>query len=220
MVKKEIVDVSESMGAMLFGVLMTIITVSSLSIAGTETEVAASGIAIAVTVIAINLGHGIIHGYMIIFERGFKRGKILKHALDIKASDNQQDAIALLEKDINNSAFGDLNSELKREIALEMHAKLTGLNRPSPLRTRKEDYYAGFFNGLLVFLVSLLIVLPLLIAPNLQYGVIIAGAMGTLCLAILGWFHAKYMFRNRLLTAAGVTFAGLMIVVITIVLGG
>ena len=67
MVKKGIIDVSESMDAMLFGFLMTIITISSLSIAGAEPEAAASGIAIAVTVIAINLGHGIIHGYMIIF---------------------------------------------------------------------------------------------------------------------------------------------------------
>ena len=220
MVKEGIVDVSESMGAMLFGVLMTIIAISTLTIAGTETEVAASGTLIAATVIAINLGHGIIHGYMIIFERGFERGKYLKHALDIKASDNQHDAITRLEEDINNSPFGELSSKLKKEIALQMHEKLKRLNQPSPLRTKREDYFAGFYNGSLVFFVSLLVVLPLLIVPNLQYGAIMAGAIGTLCLGILGWYHAKYMFRNKLLTAIGVAIAGLTIVVITVALGG
>lgn len=208
------------MGAMLFGILMTIIAISSLWIAQTEIEVLAPGIAIAVTVIAINIGHGIIHAYMTIFERGFRKGRYLKHELAIKASENQDYAIARIEYDINNSPFKELSPEFKREMAIRMNEKLKALDRPSPLRVTKEDYLAGFFNGLLVFLVSLLIVFPLLIFQDLQHGVLIAGALGTLCLGILGWFHAKYTFRNKLLTAAGVAIIGLIIVTITIALGG
>ena len=96
MAKKGIIGISDSMGAMLFGVLMTMVTISSLTIVGEEAEIL--GFAIAVTAIAINLGHGIVHGSLYIFERGFEKGKRWKYVFDVKALGGKNEVIARLEE--------------------------------------------------------------------------------------------------------------------------
>jgi len=173
--KKGIIGISDSMGAMLFGVLMTMVTISSLTIVGEEAEIL--GFAIAVTAIAINLGHGIVHGSLYIFERGFEKGKRWKYVFDVKALGGKNEVIARLEEDIGNSSFGELSARLRKEIALELYEKLKGVDRPPMLRPRREDILGAFYKGFLVFVVGLPVILPLLFIPNLDTATLVSGVI-------------------------------------------
>lgn len=93
------------------------------------------------------------------------------------------------------------------------------LQKPSRL-SRKDDYIGGFYKGFLVFLVGILVVWPLLVLPSLFNALLLAFSIAIACLGVLGWFYAKYVFRNKLLMTIELIIIGFIIVIITLILGG
>ena len=101
MVNKKRLPFSEGTSAMLFGVIMTMVTISSLAITGIRTE--GFGRIIAITAISINLAHGLLHRYLYVFESGVESGKYWRYGLDVKASEDRDTAIAQIEDYLNDS---------------------------------------------------------------------------------------------------------------------
>ena len=214
---KHRIEISDSTGGMLFGVIATMITISSLTLAASKTEGLA--LIIAITAISVNIAHGALHGFLYIFEKGFERGTYLRYGFSVKASNDRDAAIAQIEQDLDKSSLEQFSTKLKRDFAIEIYEKAKVLEKPSRL-SRRNDYIGGFYKGFLVFIVGILVVWPLLVIPNLFNALLLAFSIAIVCLGVLGWFYAKYVFRNKLLMAIELIIVGLIIVIITLILGG
>jgi len=214
---KHRLDISDSTSAMLFGVLATMITISSLAIAASKTEELA--LIIAITAISVNIAHGALHGFLYIFEKGFEKGRYLRYGFKVKSSDNRNAAIANIEEDLNKSALEQFSTPLKKEIAIEIYEKAKVLQKPSRF-SRKNDYLGGFYKGFLVFIVGILVVWPLLVMPSLFYAILFSFSIAIASLGALGWLYAKYIFKNKFVMSIGLVIIGLMIVILTVILGG
>jgi hypothetical protein len=213
---KHRLDFSDSTSAMLFGVLATMITISSLALASKETEETA--LIIAITAISINIAHGALHGYLYIFERGFEKGKFLKYGHSVKNSKDRDAAISSIEEDLNKGSLEQFSDELKRAAAIEIYEKAK-LQKTSHI-SRKNDYIGGIVKGFLVFIIGIVVVWPLLLIPSLSNAILVSFSIAIICLGILGWFYAEYVGRNRFFMAIGLIVVGFLIVIITVILGG
>lgn len=202
---------------MLFGVIVTMTTIGSLTIAGSN--VAEIALIIAVTAISVNISHAVLHGYLFVFEKGFERGKYVIDGFRIKAVNDKNSAVAKIETELNADGLQSFSDDLKKQLALEIYEKAKGMQKPSqPIK--RADFIGGFYKGLLVFAAGFLVILPLFIFSNLLIAQIFSFSIAIASLGILGWFYGKYIFKNQLRIALELIAIGLLIVVISLLLGG
>lgn len=207
---------SESLSQALYGLILVLTVISAIEITISKQQQSAGTLLTAAmgTCIAWGVVDAVIYALTGVHERNH----YVRFVSRVK-NKSKKEAIDQIEDELDDSLIGVLKKEEKDRIAEQIFLTI---NNAAPKRqhVKKDDV----FGGIASFLISFVIVLPTMVpfVLNLKLGLairlsdIIAAAM----LFIVGYISGGREGMNRISWAITITLLGVVIVVVTILLGG
>jgi VIT1/CCC1 family predicted Fe2+/Mn2+ transporter len=172
-----------------------------------------------IAVLGCNIAWGIVDGVTYILANLMNRGARARLIATLKKSPNDPIATELANSRID-AVLGELLTPAQRQ---QLHQwVLEGVERvePEPIRLTKADLYTGLACFLIVFGAALPVLLPFLLIPNEFVALRVSNGLTLAMLFMIGWRWAGFANMSRLKTGAALLAMGVVLVVITVALGG
>ncbi len=206
---------ADRLGEVLFGLIMALGFTGAVRLGHEE----ADNRALFTGIFGCNLAWAIVDGVMYALTELFERGR---KARLVRAVLNARTEEAALEQ-IGKELDGPLMQLTEPEERRQLHRWVLEILRRDSLgvpRMRLEDLLGGAAVALVIVLSTLPIVVPFLVIPNPELAVRISNLIALTQLFLLGAWWARVVGGNRLRIATGLTLVGVLLVLITIALGG
>jgi VIT1/CCC1 family predicted Fe2+/Mn2+ transporter len=209
-------DPSEWMSELLFGLVMTLTFTLGASLVIEEGPDATRELLVGV--IGCNLAWGVIDGLLYIFNSMFARGA-MNRAAHLLKREGREAADARLTEYVHEN-FGDALSAPTQE-ALQREL-LDGLAQIQPARVRmtRDDLYGAIASFLLVLLTAAPAVVPFLLIKDHLVALRVSNLLMIGLLYLIGYRWASHIDANRQRVGLSMALGGLVIVQMTIMLGG
>ena len=172
-----------------------------------------------IAVLGCNIAWGIVDGVMfamlMLFERG-RRTRVVTGVLNAPT-----DGVAL--ERIHEELGARLESLTTPEEREQVYRWVLACARRSPLeqpRVQRADILGGIAVGLLILVATLPVAIPFLLVSNATIAVRISNVITLVMLFGVGWWWGRVVGASPLRIGTGVMGIGLVLVLITIVLGG
>lgn len=210
-------DPSESLLEILFGLIMALTMTAGARLLQERTEI--NAIELALGLAGCNVAWGLIDAVFYLFGTKFNRNRRVQLVRRLQATQDKAEAFALIQDE-----FG-LEGEppMREQDRLAFHQSLLEMLRhagTARAHLHVDDYVAA---GLVLVLVSLTAVpgvLPLLLLDDPHLGLRVANAGQLLLLFLIGFGWASYTGAPRLRTGALIALLGVVLVLISVALGG
>jgi VIT1/CCC1 family predicted Fe2+/Mn2+ transporter len=208
---------SERLSEVIFGIVMALTVTSSLRIAlGTSSS---ARVTIATTTLGNNLAWGLVDAVMyllvIVFERHRERQLVEK----IKRAKNKSTALNAVRRDLKDTLV-EVMPKTAREHVYEHIAEVLERSKPKKVKLTQKDILGALWSFALVFSVAIPIVIPYLIFPTRAEMIYASDIIATSLLFLVGYMWAHYTNWNKVLTGLIFVLIGVVISVVTVVLGG
>ena len=212
-------DPSDRMSEAVFGLVMVlgITSTASLFLEGTSDP----ALALMVTAVGCNLAWGIVDGVMYVVNSLFSRSRsgyilhLIRNAPDPNAARAaiggylDQKLGDLLQSSEQAEVAGWLYDKVERVSEERLHARLTG-----------DDVAGGIATFGVVFIATLPAVIPLLFISDWLIALRMSNVLTILTLFLVGYNLARYNGGNKWLLGLSFVCLGVILVAITIALGG
>jgi VIT1/CCC1 family predicted Fe2+/Mn2+ transporter len=211
---ERVLDPVERLSEVLFGLIMVLSFTCSISAASAGEEEVRS---VVIGAIGCNLAWGIVDAVMYLLTLLLERGRSLSTARLVHASQDPERGRRLIAQSLPEPL-----DELLEEAALEgVRAKLAALPAP-PARPSlgRRDWRGALGVFLLVFLSTFPVVVPFLILSPLQLAMRVSNGVAIGMLFVAGYQLGRYAGLRPLRTALVMVTIGLVLVGVTIALGG
>ena len=208
-------DPAGRLGEILFGLIMALGIVGAVRL-GRE---AADNHALLVGILGCNLAWAVVDGVMYVLTELFERGRKLRLARDVRAAHNDAAALRLIASEYDDRLEALLTPEERAQMYRSVLVAVRRL-RPQPARVRREDLLGGMAVALVILVATLPIVVPYLVVQDPNLAVRISNGIALTMLFLLGAWWARVVGGRWLPIATGLTLTGLVLVLITIALGG
>jgi len=175
--------------------------------------------ALLIAVVGCNLAWGIVDGVTYILGNLMTRGARSRLILEMKRKPNDPHTAELLASRID-TVLGNLLTPDQHE---QLHAWIlqgAANAEPGPTRLKKEDLYTALACFLIVFGATIPVVVPFLLFRNDAIALRVSNGLILVMLFAMGWRWAKFANLNRLRAGLSLLGLGVVLVLITIVLGG
>jgi VIT1/CCC1 family predicted Fe2+/Mn2+ transporter len=208
-------DPADRLGEILFGLIMALGFTAAVRI-GTE---APNNRELFIAILGCNLAWGVVDGVMFamlaLFERG-RKSRIIEAVLN---APTEKAAIARIAEELDDRLESLTTPDERGQI---YHRMLDFARRTERERTRllPEDILGGIAVGLVILLATLPILVPFLVIEDSELAVRLSNLIALALLFWLGSWWGHTVGARPLRVAAGVTLVGLILVSITILLGG
>jgi VIT1/CCC1 family predicted Fe2+/Mn2+ transporter len=209
-------DPSARMAEILFGVIMTLTFTLGASLVIEEGPDATREMLVGV--IGCNVAWGVIDGLLYIFGAMYARGFSYRASVQL-AKQGRAAVAAELEEHLEDT-YGEALSEATRSALREELIQHLATATPAPVKMLKEDVYGGLASFVLVALTALPAVLPFLLMDQRMLALRVSNLLLVGLISLIGWQWAAYINANRRRIALGMAVGGLVLVQITIMLGG
>ena len=211
---ERVLDPVERLSEVLFGLIMVLSFTCSISAATAGREEVRE---VVVGAIGCNLAWGIVDAAMYLLTILLERGRGLATARRVRAAADAASARAVIA-----AALPEPLDELLEEAALEsVRVKLAGLpHLPERPALGRRDWRGALGVFLLVFLSTFPVVVPFLLFSPLQLAMRISNGVAIAMLFVAGHMLGRYAGLRPLRTALSMVAIGLVLVAITIALGG
>ena len=211
---KLLLNTMDRVSEILFGIIMTLTFTCSIGIANAKnTEIRQ----LIIAAISCNIAWGLVDaiGYIVstIVQRS-RNKTILDSVLTTSDADKARKYIA---DSLPPSIASVLDPEELEQIRKKL-AKLPGSALQVRLRTR--DLKRSVMIFLLMFISAFPIVIPFIFIRDTQLALRISNMVAIVLMFLCGWSLAKYVGSNKWLMSFGLTLVGIILVLITIALGG
>jgi hypothetical protein len=208
-------DPATRVGECLFGLIMALGITGAVRLGAAEI----TSRELLVAVLGCNLAWGVVDGVMYVMLAIFERGRRTRIAKCIVSAPNDDAAIAYIHAELGDR-LEPLTSVEERAQLYRWVLELTRRANLDPPRIQREDILGGIAVGAMVLLATFPIVVPFLFLSNAGFAVRCSNFIALSMLFWLGawWGHVVGASPYRI--SAGVTGVGLLMVLITIVLGG
>jgi VIT1/CCC1 family predicted Fe2+/Mn2+ transporter len=211
---KPLLNTMDRVSEILFGIIMTLTFTCSIGIANAKnTEIRQ----LIIAAISCNIAWGLVDaiGYIVstIVQRS-RNKTILDSVLTTSDADKARKYIA---DSLPPSIASVLDAEELEQIRKKL-AKLPGSALQVRLRTR--DLKRSVMIFLLMFISAFPIVIPFIFIRDTQLALRISNLVAIVLMFLCGWSLAKYVGSNKWLMSFGLTLVGIILVLITIALGG
>lgn len=211
---RRVLEPSERIAEVLFGLIMVLTFTGSLSVAETDR---ADVRTMLIGALGCNIAWGIIDGvlYLMSSLADKERGRIMLHAVR-NASDPVQ-----AQRLIADALPAVVASVLQPAELESMHQRLTQLSEP-PDRTHlgKDDWLGSFAVFLVVFLSTFPVAIPFLFMQNVGPALRLSNTIAIGMLFLTGYAYGKCIDRHPWLTGSSMVVLGGILVGLTIALGG
>jgi VIT1/CCC1 family predicted Fe2+/Mn2+ transporter len=209
-----VLDPIDRISEVLFGLIMVLTFTGSLSVA----EAARDDVrAMLVGALGCNLAWGLIDAIFYLMGRIAEHGRNLKTFHAIRRATNTQVARQLIVDGLPPVVAGLLQpAEIE-----SIRERLTAMPEPAGAADlTKEDYVGAFGVFWLVFLSTFPVAIPFLVMPDARPALRVSNAIAVVLLFLTGYSLGRLSGRSPLLVGGGMVVVGLVLVAITIALGG
>lgn len=208
-------DEAGRLGEVLFGLIMALGFTASARLGFEE----ADNRELFVAILGCNVAWAIVDGVMYVLTEVFERARKVRVARDVRASTSEQEAIEAIACELEPPLAAVSRPEHRHELYRHVLATMRS-TEPADAGVQKEDLLGGAAVALLIILATIPVVAPYLlgldpaVAVRLSNGVAIAMMFG------LGVRWARITGESPLRIGLGLMALGMVLVAITIVLGG
>jgi hypothetical protein len=214
---KSLLDPSELLGEVLFGLIMTLTFTLGSGLTAAEGPEGVRQLLVAA--LGCNVAWGLIDGVLCVMGRLWDRDRRRRLHHRLRAEPSPAAAAAIVRSELDET-LAPLAGEAARErLYAEVLVRLRE-SEPVPGGLRREDLYAGLATFALVFGATLPAVAPFLVMSDKLLSLRASNAVLLAMLFGTGWLWAGWIGASRLGTATAMTAIGLVLVVAAIALGG
>ena len=132
---------------------------------------------------------------------------------------SKADAIRQIDDELEDSLIGVLEKEERDRIAEQVFATMHNA-RPKRQGVTKDDVLGGIASFLISFIIVLPPLMPFILNLPLDYGIRLSNVIAVAMLFIVGYVSGGLGGMNRVRWALTITVLGVIIVLVTILLGG
>ena len=211
---KPLLNTMDRVSEILFGIIMTLTFTCSIGIANAKnTEIRQ----LIIAAISCNIAWGLVDaiGYIVstIVQRS-RNKTILDSVLTTSDADKAR-------KYISDSLPRSIASVLEEPELEQIRNKLANLPDPtSQVLLTTRDLKKSVMIFFLMFISTFPIVIPFIFIRDTQLALRISNMVAIVLMFLCGWSLAKYVGSNKWLMSFGLTLVGIVLVLITIALGG
>ena len=208
-------DPADRLGEILFGLIMALGFTGAVRLGHEE----ADNHALFIGIFGCNLAWAIVDGVMFVLGQLFERGRQAKIARDVLHAPNEEAALQRIGDEISSPLMASATSEERQQIQRRV-LEFLRRSAPEPQSVRRADLLGGLAVALIILLATLPVVVPFLTLANPNVAVRISNGVALTELFLLGMWWGRMVGGSSLRIAAGLTLVGVVLVLITIVLGG
>jgi VIT1/CCC1 family predicted Fe2+/Mn2+ transporter len=211
---RKVLDPLDRMSEILFGIIMVLTFTGSIRVAEAGRDDLRE---VLVGALGCNLAWGVVDAVMYLMSAFMARARLVVSLKALRRTDEPhaaQDIIADL-----------LPSELATSLTpAEVEMLRQRLNQQSPsavaVTLTRTDWLGAVAVFLLVFLSTFPVAVPLIFVREPRLALLLSNLVAVLMLFALGWSLGRYAGRSGWRTALGMVLAGLVLVGLTMALGG
>lgn len=208
-------DLATRIGEALFGLIMALGITGAVRISTQE----ATNRELLFAVLGCNVAWGVVDAVMYVMLQVFERARKARVIAHVQNAATDEAAIDYIRLELADR-IEPLTSPEERE---QLYRWVLDIARRSRLETPlicRDEILGGIAVGLLVLLITLPIVVPFLVFSDPYVAVRASNLIALALLVALGWRWGIKVGANPLQISAAVTGIGLLMVLITIMLGG
>jgi hypothetical protein len=171
-------------------------------------------------VFGCNLAWGIVDGVMFVFAALFQRGLQARLIRNVQNSTSKDDAMRHVATE-----FGDRLDDLTTsEDRTRIYQGIIEFSRRAPpatrARVRRQDIFGGIAVTILIVVATIPVVLPFIFVPSPVAALRWASGIALVLLFLVGCWWGRMVGVSGLRIGTGLTVFGIILVIITIALGG
>ena len=207
-------DPADRLGEILFGLIMALGFTGAVRLGLEE----ADNRALFIGILGCNLAWAIVDGVMYVLTSLFERGRKARLVRDVLRAPNEEAACSVSA----TSSTGRSGAHHPEERGQIYRWILAILRREQPERPRlhREDLLGGVAVALVILLATLPVVVPYLVVADPNLAVRVSNLIALTLLFLLGAWWGRIVGGSPIRIAAGLTLVGVVLVLITIALGG
>jgi hypothetical protein len=175
--------------------------------------------ALLVAVLGCNIAWGIVDGVTYILGNLMNRGARARLIQMLQRSPDDPHGARAVQARIDDT-LGQLLAPEQRQQVLQWVMEGVPLLDPEPVRIKRADFYTGLVCFLIVFGTTIPVLLPFIFLKNQVHALRFSNALTLAMLFALGWRWAGFANLSRLKTGMALLAMGMVLVVITLALGG
>lgn len=208
-------DAADRLGEVLFGLVMALGFTGAVSLSREEPDARELLIAI----LGCNIAWGVVDGVMYVMLGVFHRARIARLLRAVRAARDDDAALRIIGDELEDGVGSLLNDQERRGVYGTI---LGAVRRSGPLATgiRREDLLGGVAVAVLIVMATLPIVLPFALVSDAWRALRLSNAIALGMLFLLGMEWARHTGVSAWKTGLGVMLVGVVLVVVTILLGG
>lgn len=208
-------DPAGRLGEILFGLIMALGFTGAVRVGWEEPD----NRALFIGIFGCNLAWAIVDGVMYVLGELFERSRKVRLFREISRAKDDAAALEKIAEELDGPLF-ELTTAQERA---QIYRSVLGILRrqePSIPRIRREDLLGGVAVALIIVVATFPIVVPYLVLRDPHVAVRASNAVALVLLFLLGMRWGRIVGSSPVRVAAGLTLVGLILVGITIVLGG
>jgi VIT1/CCC1 family predicted Fe2+/Mn2+ transporter len=206
---------ADRLGEILFGLIMALGFTGAVRLGQEEAE----NRALFIGIFGCNLAWAIVDGVMYALTELFERGRRARLVRAVLGAGTEEAALKRIGAELDGPLMALTSPEERREL----HRWVLNILRRDPAappRLQLDDLLGGAAVALLIVLSTLPIVVPYLVIPSPDLAVRLSNLIALAQLFLVGAWWARVVGGNWLRIACGLTFVGVLLVLVTIALGG
>jgi VIT1/CCC1 family predicted Fe2+/Mn2+ transporter len=208
-------DPADRLGEILFGLVMALGFTGAVSLSREEPD----SRELLVAILGCNIAWGIVDGVMYVMLGVFQRARTIRLLRGVRKAKDDAAATRLIADELEDGV-GSLLNEEERRTAYGAILGAVRRSEPPPAGLRRADVLGGVAVAVLIVLATLPIVLPFAIVADAWRALRLSNAIALGMLFLLGMEWARHTGVSAWKTGLGVMLIGLVLVVVTILLGG
>ena len=208
-------DPSTRLGEVLFGLIMALGITGAVRFGLAQ----ANNRELFIAVLGCNIAWGVVDGVMFAMLALFERGRKARIVKSVLSAPTDEVALERIHQEIGNRLALLTNPEERNQV----YRWLLQAARQSdhePPRMRREDILGGIAIGLLILAATTPIVIPFLVFSVTKTAMLVSDLIALGLLFSVGWWWGRVVGASPFRVGAGVASVGLILVLITIALGG
>lgn len=208
-------DPSTRLGEALFGLIMALGITGAVRFGLAR----ANNSELFVAVLGCNIAWGIVDGVMFAMLALFERGRKARIVKGVLSAPTDEAALKRIHKELGDR----LEPLTTLEERTQLYRRVLELARRSNVEApqfRSEDFFGAIAVGMLILVTTMPVVLPFLLISNPTIAVRLSNLIALVMLYGMGYWWGKTVGANPTRIGTGVSGVGLIMVLITIALGG
>jgi hypothetical protein len=206
------------MGEALFGLIMTLtFTLGADLVIQEEGREGARQMMIGI--LGCNLAWGIIDGVLYLLACAFERGRVQRIGYQVREAQNPDQAREFVAGELDE-LLAPLSEPQQRHALYSAIVQRVKAESTLPKPLTRNDLLGGLESALLVFSCSIPAVLPFVVFKEPQVALRVSNSLLLALLYYLGYRHARHTLAKPWIAGFVFLFVGLLLVVLTILLGG